>query len=156
MPLRRRTGWMAAATAALLLAVLLSLAVGSREIPPSQVFDALLHGGTSQNAEVVRSLRVPRTVIGLMVGAALGGRRACVMQGVTRNPIAEPGILGRQPGRVARRGVRHRRRRGGHARRLRLVRLRGRRAAAVAVYAVAAARPGRRLARSSSRWRARR
>lgn len=93
MPLRRRTGWMAAATVALLLAVLLSLAVGSREIPPSQVFDALLHGGSSQNAEVVRSLRVPRTVIGIMVGAALAVA-GVVMQGVTRNPIAEPGILG--------------------------------------------------------------
>lgn len=93
MPLRRRTGWMAAATVALLVAVLLSLAVGSREIPPSQVLDALLHGGTSQNAEVVRSLRVPRTVIGVMVGAALAVA-GVVMQGVTRNPIAEPGILG--------------------------------------------------------------
>ncbi|WP_327290637.1 FecCD family ABC transporter permease [Streptomyces sp. NBC_01198] len=93
MHLRRRTGWMAAATVALLLAVLLSLAVGSREIPPSQVLDALLHGGTSQNAEVVRSLRVPRTVIGIMVGAALAVA-GVVMQGVTRNPIAEPGILG--------------------------------------------------------------
>src|SRR3954447_14827026 len=93
MHVRRRTGWMAAATAALLLAVLLSLAVGSREIPPSQVLDALLHGGTSQNAEVVRSLRVPRTVIGVMVGAALAVA-GVVMQGVTRNPIAEPGILG--------------------------------------------------------------
>ncbi|MFG1808979.1 FecCD family ABC transporter permease [Streptomyces sp. NPDC049040] len=93
MLLRRRTGWIAAATVALLLAVLLSLAVGSREIPPSQVFDALLHGGSSKNAEVVRSLRVPRTVIGVMVGAALAVA-GVVMQGVTRNPIAEPGILG--------------------------------------------------------------
>ncbi|MFI0895809.1 FecCD family ABC transporter permease [Streptomyces sp. NPDC020983] len=93
MPLRRRTGWMAAAAVALLLAVLLSLAVGSRAIPPGQVLDALLHGGTSQNAEVVRSLRVPRTVIGIMVGAALAVA-GVVMQGVTRNPIAEPGILG--------------------------------------------------------------
>jgi iron complex transport system permease protein len=93
MPLRRRTGWMAAATVALLFAVLLSLAVGSRGIPPSQVLDALLHGGTSRNAEVVRSLRVPRTVIGVMVGAALAVA-GVVMQGITRNPIAEPGILG--------------------------------------------------------------
>jgi iron complex transport system permease protein len=93
MPLRRRTGWMAAAAVALLLAVLLSLAVGSRAIPPDQVLDALLHGGTSRNAEVVRSLRVPRTVIGIMVGAALAVA-GVVMQGVTRNPIAEPGILG--------------------------------------------------------------
>lgn len=94
MPLRRRTGWTAAATAALLLAVLLSLAVGSRAIPPGEVVHALLHHGDhSQDAEVVRSLRVPRTVVGVMVGVALAVA-GVVMQGVTRNPIAEPGILG--------------------------------------------------------------
>ncbi|MGK5631084.1 FecCD family ABC transporter permease [Streptomyces sp. URMC 123] len=89
----RRVGWTAAAAVALLLAVLLSLAVGSRPIPPSEVLDALLHGGTSDAAEVVRSLRLPRTLIGLMVGAALALAGA-VLQGLTRNPIADPGILG--------------------------------------------------------------
>jgi iron complex transport system permease protein len=94
MPLRRRTGWTAAATAALLLAVLLSLAVGSRGIAPGEILHALLHRGDhSQDAEVVRGLRVPRTVVGVMVGAALAVA-GVVMQGVTRNPIAEPGILG--------------------------------------------------------------
>jgi iron complex transport system permease protein len=84
---------MAAAALLLLLAVLLSLAVGSRQIAPAEVLDALLHGGTSDNAQVVRSLRVPRTVIGVMVGAALAVAGA-VLQGITRNPIAEPGFLG--------------------------------------------------------------
>ncbi|MBI0385007.1 iron chelate uptake ABC transporter family permease subunit, partial [Streptomyces albiflaviniger] len=78
---------------ALLLAVLLSLAVGSRQIAPSAVLDALLHGGSSDAADIVRSLRLPRTLIGLMVGAALA-MAGTVMQGVTRNPIADPGILG--------------------------------------------------------------
>ena len=41
----------------------------------------------------MRSLRVPRTIVGLLVGAALGAAGA-VMQGVTRNPLADPGILG--------------------------------------------------------------
>lgn len=91
--LRRRVGWLAAAVVLLVLACLLSLAVGSRQIAPPQVFDALVHGGASDDAEVVRALRVPRTVVGLAVGAALGLAGA-VMQGVTRNPIAEPGILG--------------------------------------------------------------
>ncbi|MFB6817979.1 FecCD family ABC transporter permease [Streptomyces sp. NPDC056347] len=89
----RRALATAAAVAALLVAVLLSLAVGARSIPPAEVFDALLHGGHSDNAEVVRNMRVPRTLIGLMVGVALA-LAGTVLQGITRNPIADPGILG--------------------------------------------------------------
>ncbi|MFE7108466.1 FecCD family ABC transporter permease [Streptomyces sp. NPDC057575] len=89
----RRALATAAAVVALLVAVLLSLAVGARSIPPSEVFDVLLHGGRSDNAEVIRNMRVPRTLIGLMVGAALA-IAGTVLQGITRNPIADPGILG--------------------------------------------------------------
>lgn len=84
---------MTAAVVALLLAVLLSLSVGARAIAPTAVIDALLHGGHSDAAEVVREMRVPRTLIGLMVGAALA-LAGTVLQGITRNPIADPGILG--------------------------------------------------------------
>ncbi|MFE2634140.1 FecCD family ABC transporter permease [Streptomyces scopuliridis] len=89
----RRIGWTAAAVVAVLLAVLLSLAVGARAVAPSAVVDALLYGGHSDDAEVIRQLRVPRTLIGLMVGAALA-LAGTVLQGITRNPIADPGILG--------------------------------------------------------------
>jgi iron complex transport system permease protein len=89
----RRIGWTAAAVAALLLAVLLSLAVGARSVAPTAVLDAVLNGGHSPDAEVVRELRVPRTLIALMVGAALA-LAGTVLQGITRNPIADPGILG--------------------------------------------------------------
>lgn len=92
MPARRAVA-LVAAVVALLLALLLSLAVGARPIAPTTVLDALLHGGHSDAAEVVRGLRVPRTVVGLMVGAALALAGA-VLQGITRNPIADPGILG--------------------------------------------------------------
>lgn len=78
---------------ALLVAVLLSLAVGARSIPPPDVMDALLHGGHSDAAEVIRNMRVPRTLIGLMVGASLA-LAGTVLQGITRNPIGDPGILG--------------------------------------------------------------
>nr|WTB32810.1 iron ABC transporter permease [Streptomyces sp. NBC_00830] len=91
--LHRRALATAAAVLALLVAVLLSLAVGARTIAPSAVLDALLHGGHSDAAEVIRRLRVPRTLIGLMVGAALAVA-GTVLQGITRNPIADPGILG--------------------------------------------------------------
>ncbi|MFE4912369.1 FecCD family ABC transporter permease [Streptomyces sp. NPDC056652] len=89
----RRIGWTAAAVVAVLLSVLLSLAVGARAVAPSAVVDALLHGGHSDDAEVIRQLRVPRTLIGLMVGAALA-LAGTALQGITRNPIADPGILG--------------------------------------------------------------
>ncbi|GGW53175.1 FecCD family ABC transporter permease [Streptomyces xantholiticus] len=89
----RRIGWTAAAVTALLLAVLFSLAVGARPVAPSAVLDAVLNGGDSADAEVVRELRVPRTLIGLMVGAALA-LAGTALQGITRNPIADPGILG--------------------------------------------------------------
>ena len=93
MPARRRIVAMVAATVALLLAVLLSLAIGARPIAPSAVLDALVHGGHGDDAEVIRGLRLPRTAVGLMVGAALAVA-GTVLQGVTRNPIADPGILG--------------------------------------------------------------
>lgn len=92
-PTRRRIAWLVGCAAMLLIAVLLSLAVGSRQIAPGEVVQALLHGGSSDDAQVVRALRVPRTVIGVLAGAALAVA-GTVMQGITRNPIAEPGILG--------------------------------------------------------------
>ncbi|MGK5531812.1 FecCD family ABC transporter permease [Streptomyces sp. URMC 129] len=90
---RSRIGLVTAAAVGVGLAVVLSLAVGSRSIAPPDVWRALFLDGTGPDAEVVTELRLPRTLIGLMVGAALGMAGA-VMQGLTRNPIAEPGILG--------------------------------------------------------------
>ncbi|MEU9088328.1 iron ABC transporter permease [Streptomyces sp. NPDC048357] len=92
-PTTRRTGWTAAALAVLICAVVLSLTVGARPVPPAEVWDALFRGASGPDAEVVRTLRVPRTLIALMVGAALA-LAGTVLQGITRNPIADPGILG--------------------------------------------------------------
>ncbi|MGW0563003.1 FecCD family ABC transporter permease [Streptomyces sp. NPDC003016] len=92
-PVARRVGWTAAAVVALLVSALLSLAVGARSLAPSTVFDVLLNGGPGDAAEIVRTMRLPRTVIGLMVGVALA-LAGTVLQGITRNPIADPGILG--------------------------------------------------------------
>jgi iron complex transport system permease protein len=81
------------AFAVLGLAALFSLAVGARSIPLGDVIDALLHGGGSQDAVIVNSIRVPRTLLGVVVGAALGVAGA-LMQALTRNPLADPGLLG--------------------------------------------------------------
>ncbi|MET8983496.1 iron ABC transporter permease [Streptomyces sp. NPDC004539] len=96
---RRLLVW-PAATLAVAAAVVLSLAVGTRAVPPSAVLDALLRQGDSPDALVVRSLRLPRTEIGLTAGAALGLAGAS-LQAVTRNPLADPGILGLSQGAAA-------------------------------------------------------
>ncbi len=75
-----------------------SVAYGSKPIPLATVWDAFWHyDGTLNDHLIVRSLRVPRTALGLAIGAALGLSGA-VMQGVTRNPLADPGILGIEAG----------------------------------------------------------
>ncbi|MGY0065024.1 FecCD family ABC transporter permease [Streptomyces sp. LZ34] len=78
---------------ALVLCVALSLALGARSVPLSTVVDALFGGAHGREALVVTGLRLPRTVIGLAVGAALGVAGA-VAQGITRNPLASPTTLG--------------------------------------------------------------
>jgi iron-siderophore transport system permease protein len=72
----------------------LSIAYGAKQIPLGVVWDSLRHYDPADTDHViVHSLRIPRTVLGLLVGVALGLAGA-VMQGVTRNPLADPGILG--------------------------------------------------------------
>ena len=72
---------------------MVSLAVGARPIPLSTVADVLLSPDASDANYVVWSLRIPRTLTGVAVGAALGTAGA-LMQALTRNPLADPGLLG--------------------------------------------------------------
>jgi iron complex transport system permease protein len=73
---------------------LLSIAVGTRTIGPADVWTALFDGDLgSDEAVIVRQLRLPRTVLGLLAGLALGIAGA-LMQGHTRNPLGDPGLLG--------------------------------------------------------------
>ncbi len=75
------------------LCVMASLAFGARRVDFSEVLNALIHtDSTSFDVIVVRE-RIPRTVFGLIAGAALGVSGA-LMQAITRNPIADPSILG--------------------------------------------------------------
>ncbi len=76
-----------------LVAVVLSVAVGSAAIPPSQVLAALTGAGDPVIRLIVVELRVPRALLGLLVGAVLGLAGAA-LQGYLRNPLAEPSVLG--------------------------------------------------------------
>ena len=89
----RRPAILLAAVALLALCVLASLFVGSSRIPADQVAHYLLHPDASNVSYNINVLRVQRTIIGVLVGAALAVAGA-IMQAVTRNPLAEPGILG--------------------------------------------------------------
>lgn len=79
--------------AALMLCAALSLALGARSVPLPTVAEALFGHAHGRDAIVVTGLRLPRTVVGLAVGAALGVAGA-VAQGITRNPLAAPTTLG--------------------------------------------------------------
>ncbi|MEV0398209.1 FecCD family ABC transporter permease [Polymorphospora rubra] len=85
---------LAGVAAALLALVVLSLFVGSGDITAAQSWQALRGIDTDSPAGIiVRDYRVPRTVLAVLVGAGLGVAGA-VTQALTRNPLADPGILG--------------------------------------------------------------
>jgi len=88
-----RLTWLLVIALALVVIVILSLCIGSRSIPPATVWEALLGRGTEADVTVIMQGRVPRTLAGLLVGAGLGVAGALI-QAVTRNPLADPGILG--------------------------------------------------------------
>lgn len=75
------------------LAIIGSLAIGSAHLSPAALFDGLLGRGDPIVRDILLQLRLPRTLLGLLVGAMLGAGGAA-MQGYLRNPLAEPGVLG--------------------------------------------------------------
>ncbi|QEN05326.1 iron ABC transporter permease [Thiospirochaeta perfilievii] len=73
--------------------IFLSLAFGARDINFIEVLDTLIHTKKETLIQVVIWERVPRTIFGLIAGLSLGVSGA-LMQGITRNPIADPSVLG--------------------------------------------------------------
>ncbi|WP_235009545.1 FecCD family ABC transporter permease [Arthrobacter sp. SLBN-83] len=92
-PGRRRAAWLLAAVVVLVLLAGASLAVGARDVPPGTVWQALTAFNATNGDHAVVHARIPRTVLGLLAGGALGLAGAA-MQGVARNPLADPGIIG--------------------------------------------------------------
>lgn len=90
----RRSLGIVALTVAVGFGVLVSLAVGAKSMPWSTVIESFTgYDAAITDHLIVRELRLPRTILGILVGASLGTAGA-LMQGVTRNPLADPGLLG--------------------------------------------------------------
>ncbi|WP_443057971.1 FecCD family ABC transporter permease [Streptomyces sp. KLMMK] len=95
-----RAAGLLAATGLLLLVAVGSIAVGAKPLPLDQVWHGLFDDAHGEAGVIVREVRLPRTLLGLLAGVALGLAGA-VMQALTRNPLAEPGILGVNAGAAA-------------------------------------------------------
>lgn len=89
----QRTGPVLVFLVLTVLAVLASLALGDALLPPRDIFAALIGRGDDLARTVLWDIRLPRTLVGLAVGAGLGASGA-VMQAYFRNPLASPGLLG--------------------------------------------------------------
>ena len=77
----------------LCLAILLSLAIGSVFISPRELWQTILGNGTEINGSILWKIRLPRTILIALTGAALGGSGAAY-QGLFRNPLADPFLIG--------------------------------------------------------------
>ena len=90
-----RTSFPLISTLLVLLAALflLSLLAGRVWIAPSEALQGLFAGGSDLSEIIIFELRLPRAVLAVLIGASLGMAGA-VLQGLTRNPLAEPFLLG--------------------------------------------------------------
>ncbi|MGI9304611.1 MAG: FecCD family ABC transporter permease [Gammaproteobacteria bacterium] len=70
-----------------------AISMGPAPLSPGDVLRGLLGGGDTAAAAIVREIRLPRVLLGLMVGASLGLSGAA-LQGLLRNPLADPGVIG--------------------------------------------------------------
>ena len=89
----RRVLGLVAALITLIVVIAASLAIGARDMPLSEVLGAFFGPNGSDDQLVVLELRLPRTVLGILVGMGLG-LAGGLIQALTRNPLADPGILG--------------------------------------------------------------
>src|SRR6201746_2119893 len=90
---RPRASAIAALVTLVVLLALISLGTGPVRLSPLAVVDALFGGGSDVQQVIVREIRLPRTILGLAIGAILGLSGAA-LQGLLRNPLASPSLFG--------------------------------------------------------------
>lgn len=92
--MKRNTIILTAAGVLLLFAgMILSVHIGAKNIPVSEIYRAFFHYDDSLNAKLVREVRLPRMLLAILVGGMLS-LAGTMMQGIMRNPIAEPSVMG--------------------------------------------------------------
>lgn len=80
-------------TALLIAAFVISMNTGYTKLAPSDTLRTLFGGGTEKENLILFQFRLPRIVVSLLVGAGLA-LSGCIIQGVSKNPLADPGLLG--------------------------------------------------------------
>jgi iron complex transport system permease protein len=90
---RRRAGVMAGLVVLVVLLMVVSLGIGPVRLSPETVIEALFGGSSDVAQVIVREIRLPRTILGLAIGAILGLSGAA-LQGLLRNPLASPSLFG--------------------------------------------------------------
>lgn len=85
--------FMILATIILIIGIGLSISMGAKEISIQTIVKSLFQSSDDVNMTIVRDVRIPRALAAVLVGGFLGVSGA-IMQGVTRNPIADPSIMG--------------------------------------------------------------
>ncbi|SER26769.1 iron complex transport system permease protein [Gracilibacillus ureilyticus] len=78
---------------AIIATLLISLNMGTMRVTPAEVFQTLIGNGSEQNQLILFDFRLPRMIIALLIGAGMGISGA-ILQSVTHNELADPGILG--------------------------------------------------------------
>src|SRR6201989_3192279 len=89
----RRASVTIAFAALVIVLALISLGLGPVRLSPLSVIDALFGGGSDVQQVIVREIRLPRTILGVAIGAILGLSGAA-LQGLLRNPLASPSLVG--------------------------------------------------------------
>ena len=77
----------------LLSGIILSISIGAKEIDFSMIINAIFTNDANINTNIIRDVRIPRALAAALVGGFLAVAGA-IMQGITRNPIAEPSVMG--------------------------------------------------------------
>ncbi|SBV98358.1 Iron(3+)-hydroxamate import system permease protein FhuG [uncultured Eubacteriales bacterium] len=80
-------------TALLIAAFVISMNTGYTKLAPSDTLRTFFGGGTEKENLILFQFRLPRIVVSLLVGAGLA-LSGCIIQGVSKNPLADPGLLG--------------------------------------------------------------
>lgn len=79
--------------ALLLIGIVTSVSLGAKDIDLSTIVNSILHDNNDINTKIIRDVRIPRAIAAALVGGFLAVAGA-IMQGITRNPIAEPSVMG--------------------------------------------------------------